>query len=211
VPLLRFWASSLVVVEPLDLPAVWRFNLLMRSQPAKRKPSAKKKTSSPVDAPKLPVASRPVMPAQYGISKSAKGMLDWKWARERLTGSHNYVIVTVRPDGRPHAMGMHGLWFEDAFYFGTADSTRKAKNLAANPNCILINEQLDELVIVEGTAEKIGYKTVAAALSDVSKKKYGWPIQPSKSGSVFRVVPKTVFALPEKEFATAPTRWKFEE
>jgi Pyridoxamine 5'-phosphate oxidase len=188
---------------------VWRFNLLMRSQPAKRKPSAKKKNISPVDTPKSPIASRPVMPTQYGISKLAKGMLDWKWARERLTVSHNYVIVTVRPDGRPHAMGMHGLWFEDAFYFGTADSTRKAQNLAVNPHCILINEQLAELVIVEGTAEKIAYKAVVGALSDASKKKYGWPIQPSKGGWVFRVVPKTVFALPEKLFATAPTRWKF--
>lgn len=165
---------------------------------------------SSADTPKSPVASRPVMPAQYGISKSVKGLLHWKWARERLTGSHNYVIVTVRPDGRPHAMGMHGLWFEDAFYFGTADSTRKAKNLAANPNCIVINEHLDELVIVEGTAEKVGYDAVSGTLSAASKKKYGWPIQPSKGGWVFRVTPKTVFALPEKQFATAPTRWKFE-
>lgn len=42
-------------------------------------------------------------------------------------------------------MAMHGLWFEDTFYFGTADSTRKAKNLVTNPNCIVFNEQLDEL------------------------------------------------------------------
>jgi hypothetical protein len=190
---------------------IWRFNLLMPSKPTKRKSSAKKKAVSSEATPRTPIASRPVVPAQYGISKSAKGMLDWKWARERLSESHNYVIVTVRPDGRPHAMGMHGLWFEDAFYFGTADSTRKAKNLATNPNCILINERLDELVIVEGTAEKISYKAVPATLSAESKKKYGWPIQPSKSGWVFRVAPKTVFALPEKLFATAPTRWKFEE
>lgn len=181
----------------------------MPSKPAKCGPPAKKKVASPESALKSPTASRPVMPAIYGISKSPKGLLDWSWARERLSKSHNYVIVTVRPDGRPHAMGMHGLWFEDAFYFGTADSTRKAKNLAANPNCIVINEHLDELVIVEGTAEKVGYDAVSGTLSAASKKKYGWPIQPSKGGWVFRVTPNTVFALPEKQFATAPTRWKF--
>ena len=76
-------------------------------------------------------------------------MLDWSWARQRLIGSYNYVIVTVRPDGRPHAMGMHGLWWKDAYFFGTDPATRKARNLAANPHCILINEKLDELVIVE--------------------------------------------------------------
>jgi hypothetical protein len=181
----------------------------MPSKSAKRKSVVKEKTVSSDTTAQTPIASRPVIPAQYGISKSDKGMLDWKWARERLTESHNYVIVTVRPDGRPHAMGMHGLWLEDAFYFGTGDATRKAKNLAANPNCIVINERLEELVIVEGTAEKIAYKAVPAALSAESKKKYGWPIQPSKSGWVYRVTPKTVFALPEKLFATAPTRWKF--
>ncbi len=181
----------------------------MPSKPAKRKSSAKNKAGAAGATPGTPTASRPVMPAQYGISKSAKGMLDWKWARERLTESHNYVVVTIRADGRPHAMGMHGLWFEDAFYFGTGDGTQKAKNLATNPNCILINERLDELVIVEGTAEKIAYKAVPATLSAESKKKYGWPIQPSRGGWVFRLTPRKVFALPEKLFATAPTRWKF--
>jgi len=158
---------------------------------------------------KQPVASRPFMPG-YGISKSRKGLLDWSWARERLTNSHNYVIITVRPDGRPHAMGMHGLWFEDAFYFGTGKTTRKAKNLATNPNCILVNECLDELVIVEGLAEKAEYDALPSALSEASKAKYGWPIDPKMGGVVFKITPRVVFALPEKQFATAPTRWKFE-
>jgi hypothetical protein len=159
---------------------------------------------------KHPIASRPVMPARYGISKSIKGLLDWSWASERLAKSHNYVIVTVRPDGRPHAMGMHGLWFEDAFYFGTGETTRKAKNLAVNPHCILVNDRLAELVIVEGTAEQVGYETLPAELSAASKKKYGWPYAPRMGGVIFKVTPRVVFALPEKQFATAPTRWKFE-
>lgn len=150
------------------------------------------------------------MPARYGMRKSPKGLLDWSWARERLTRSHNYVIVTVHPDGRPHAMGMHGLWFEDNFYFGTGDTTRKAKNLAANSNCIVINEQLDELIIVEGTAKKIQYDEVPQGLSDASKRKYGWPIDPRAGGALFKVEPRKVFAFPEKLFATALTRWKFQ-
>ncbi len=184
------------------------FNLLMPKSPAKRKPAAKKEVNSVVAA-RRPIASRPVMPG-YGVAKSRKGMLDWSWAQERLTNSHNYVIVTVRPDGRPHAMGMHGLWFEDAFYFGTGENTRKAKNLAANPNCILINESLHELVIVEGVAEQVGYDALPSALSALSKKKYGWPYDPRMGGVIFKVTPRVVFALPEKLFATAPTRWTFD-
>jgi hypothetical protein len=134
-------------------------------------------------------------------------MLDWNWARQRLTKSHNYVVITVRPDGRPHAMGMHGVWFDDAYYFGTGETTRKAKNLAANPHCILINETLDELVIVEGTAALIGIRALPKGLSALNHRKYGWPLDPG--GVVYKLTPVTVFAIPEKQFATAVTRWKF--
>jgi len=116
--------------------------LPMPKKSAKRKPAAKKQAASTRTDTRQPVASRPVMPARYGVSQSVKGLLDWNWAQERLTNSHNYVIVTVRPDGRPHAMGMHGLWFEDAFYFHTGETTRKARNLAVNPNCILVTSVL---------------------------------------------------------------------
>jgi Pyridoxamine 5'-phosphate oxidase len=180
----------------------------MPKKSAKRRPAPKKTAVPGISGTKPLLASRPFMPG-YGISKSKKGLLDWGWARERLTKSHNYVIVTVRPDGRPHAMGMHGLWFEDAFYFGTGDTTRKAKNLAANPNCILINENLEELIIVEGIAEPVGSDELLATLSGASKKKYGWPCEPGQGGVIFRVSPRVVFALPEKQFATAPTRWIF--
>jgi Pyridoxamine 5'-phosphate oxidase len=185
------------------------FNRLM-PKPAKRKPVTRTERTPDGGIGKQPVASRPAIPADYGISKSTKGMLNWSWARERLTKSHNYVIVTVRPDGRPHAMGMHGLWFGDAFYFGTGETTRKAKNLAANPNCTLVNERLDELIIVEGTAEQVGYDALPPALSAASKKKYGWPYDPRMGGVIFKVTPRVVFALPEKQFATAPTRWEFD-
>jgi hypothetical protein len=107
-------------------------------------------------------------------------------------------------------MVMHGLWFEDAFYFGTGETTRKARNLAANPNCIFVSERFEELVIVEGIAEQIGYDALPPALSPASKKKYGWPYDPKMGGVIFKLTPRVVFAFPEKQFATAPTRWTFE-
>ncbi len=106
-------------------------------------------------------------------------MLDWKWARERLTNSHNYIIVTVRPDGWPHAMGMHG-WHDDAYYFGTDSASRKAKNLERNPSCIIITEKLDEVVIVESVAKLISFEDAPAKLSEASNSKYGWPMNPRR-------------------------------
>jgi hypothetical protein len=172
-------------------------------------PKPKKSTTKQIAKP-APRASRPIVPAGYGFPTKLKGLLDWSWARERLTSSHNYVIITVRPEGRPHAMGMHGLWFKDAYYFGTDVSSRKAKNLAQNSHCILICENLEQMVIVEGTAEVIDAAGVPPGLSKASEEKYGWPMKPHKGGGIYRVTPRVVFAFPEKQIATAVTRWKFE-
>ncbi len=90
--------------------------------PAKSRKSIPKQTKK-----RIPRASRPDVPAGYRFPTSPEGLLDWNWARERLTDSHNYVIVTVRPDGRPHAMGMHGIWFEDAYYFGPIPPVAKPR------------------------------------------------------------------------------------
>ena len=63
-------------------------------------------------------------------------MLPWKWAVKKvkmLTDSREYWMVTVRPDGRPHAMIIWGIWFDGAFWFGTGSKTQKARNLSKNP------------------------------------------------------------------------------
>jgi hypothetical protein len=155
-----------------------------------------------------PHAMRPIVPASYGFPTSPNGLLDWSWARERLTKSQNYVIVTVRPDGRPHAMGMHGLWHDDAYYFGTSSVTRKAKNLASNPHCVLIREDMNELIIVEGIAETVEFDQLPHGLSDASKKKYGSPMKPHSGGKIYRLSPRVVFAFPLKQIA-AITKWVF--
>jgi nitroimidazol reductase NimA-like FMN-containing flavoprotein (pyridoxamine 5'-phosphate oxidase superfamily) len=107
--------------------------------------------------PKVPKASRPYMPG-YGVPKSAKGMLPWKWAETRLARSHSYWLITTRPDGRPHAMPLWGVWVDSAFYFSTGRQTRKAQNLTSNPNCVVLNEDPEEAVIVEGTAGNYGFE-----------------------------------------------------
>ena len=75
--------------------------------------SKAKKTS-----PASPAPARPRMPG-YGIPTSASGLLPWKWAEGRLAKSHNYWLITVRPDHAPHAMPIWGVWHERRFYFST--------------------------------------------------------------------------------------------
>jgi len=157
---------------------------------------------------KEPRATRPFMPG-YGISTGKKGILPWKWAEERLRRSRQYWMVTVRADGRPHVMPVWGLWHEDAFYFSTGNQSCKARNLAANPNCVVCNEDAEQAVIVEGAAS---VWRDAASFEDFAReyqKKYKLNIRGMKE-PIYRVTPRVVFGLYEKKFPVTATRWLFD-
>jgi general stress protein 26 len=118
-------------------------------------------------------------------------------------------MVTVRPDGRPHVMPVWGLWREGAFYFSTGASSRKGRNLAANPNCIVCNENSGEGVIVEGSA---GIWKDAGRFEEIAReyqKKYKMDIR-GMNEPFYCVTPRVVFGLYEKKFPTTATRWLFD-
>ena len=156
-----------------------------------------------------PKASRPVMPPVYGIPRTMTGSLPWEWAQERLVKSRNYLFTTVRPDGRPHTMIVWGIWLGNAYFFSTGATTRKAKNLAGNPQCIVCNDNVEEAVIVEGQARQLAVPEIPEPAFEIYLKKYGWKLDP-EMGPVFRVAPRVVFAMPEKLFPAGATRWSFE-
>src|SRR5947199_2143584 len=99
-----------------------------------------------------PKPTRPSIPG-YGLPKSKKGLLQWKWAEDRLKKSRQYWVATTRPDGRPHVMVIWALWMDGVLYFSTGRDSRKAKNLASNPNCTMCCENAAEAVILEGIVE----------------------------------------------------------
>jgi len=154
-----------------------------------------------------PKASRPHMPG-YGMPTGTKGLLPWTWAEERLRKSHNYYLMTVRPDGTPHAMPVWGIWADERFYFSTGAKSRKAQNLAANPSCVVCTEKSAEAVIIEGTAAAIASAARIAELSPHYAKKYkGYTLDP-KMGPIFEVRPTVAFGLRESTFKST-TRWQF--
>jgi hypothetical protein len=151
----------------------------------------------------------------YGLPRSAKGLLPWKWAEQRLRKSHNYWITTVKPDGAPHTMVVWGLWMEGAFLFSTGSKSRKAGNLAANPRCVVCTEDAHEAVIVEGVAETADVPTRREFLKKYDPK-YHFDMSGmeadilSMKEPVFAVRPRVVFGLYEKKFVGSATRWRFD-
>jgi len=151
----------------------------------------------------------------YGLPEGSKGLLPWSWAEQRLKKSHNYWITTVKPDGSPHVMVVWGLWQGGRFLFSTGSQSRKARNLAKNPRCIVSTERAHEAVIVEGAAEIADLAARRKFLAQYVRK-YDWDMSAMKADilsmkePVFAVCPLTVFALWEEYFQEKSTRWKFE-
>jgi len=167
------------------------------------------KPKQPSNRPE-PKASRPHMPG-YGIvaANKGRGLLPWSWAAERLSKAHNYWIATTRPDGRPHAMAVWGVWFDGAFYFSTGRKSRKARNLAKNPRCVVCTERAEEPVILEGVAKEVTDPSLMKRVGAPYKAKYKWELDPSL-GPIFAVRPQVAFGLTEGDLPGTATRWVFD-
>jgi hypothetical protein len=161
-----------------------------------------------------PVAARPYMPG-YGVlpADQGTGLLPWSWARQRLTDSHDYWISTVRPDGRPHAMPVWGVWLGDALWFSSSRQSRKARNLTGRPDCVVTTDNPRDPVILEGQAQLVTDLDMIAAFLNASNAKYRTAyelefLDPTVN-STFRVPPSHVFGLLHGDFTGSPTRWTF--
>ena len=155
-----------------------------------------------------PRRSRPQIPAGYGIPKSAEGMLPWSHVTQRLADARNYWVCTTRPDGRPHAMPVWGVLVDGLLYHGGSPQTRKARNLETNPALTIHLESADDVVIIEGLAEKLTGETadpdLLRRIDDAYEAKYGM-----RHGTpVWALRPRRAFAW--IDYPTTATRWEFD-
>ncbi len=116
---------------------------------------------------------RPSCHQTYGISAELGGGTPpaWDQVSQALAAAHNYWIATARPDGRPHAVPVWGVWLEGMFYFSTDPASRKGRDLAANPWLVVHLESGDDVVILEGIAEEESDPTELTRLADAYEAK----------------------------------------
>jgi nitroimidazol reductase NimA-like FMN-containing flavoprotein (pyridoxamine 5'-phosphate oxidase superfamily) len=173
--------------------------------------SASKKTPSKRPQTKEPIRDRPRLPSIYGVSRSTKGLLPWSHVEERMDKAMRYWVSSVDGGGRPHATPIDGMWVDGKLYFGGDPTTRRHRNLVANPAaCIHLEEAMD-VVILHGDAREL--RGVSRELNDrlkqASKDKYGWvpPVEDLGAGGVFVFEPRLVFAW--KDMTRDATRFRF--
>jgi nitroimidazol reductase NimA-like FMN-containing flavoprotein (pyridoxamine 5'-phosphate oxidase superfamily) len=161
-------------------------------------------------------------------------MIPWERVRERLeqgftqapeTGGpdrHTCWLATVQPDGRPNVVPVGMLWLDGAFYFTAGAGTRKAKNLARNPHCVITVATHPFDLVVEGEAAKVTDEAELQRIAGLYAAQ-GWaptvrdgafyaeysaPSAGPPPWDVYKATPTTVFALGTAEpFGAA--RWDF--
>jgi hypothetical protein len=80
-------------------------------------------------------------------------------------GRHTCWLTTLNDDGSAHVTGLGGLWADGSLWFQTGQATRKGRNLARDPRCVLSVAIHEFDLVVEGEAVKVDDPTVVAELA----------------------------------------------
>ena len=90
--------------------------------------------------------------------------IPWSWVQEVLdaditqapgTGGpdrHTTWLATTYPDGRPHVVPVGVLFVDANLYFSASKASRKARNLARDPRCVVTVATHPFDLVFEGTA-----------------------------------------------------------
>jgi nitroimidazol reductase NimA-like FMN-containing flavoprotein (pyridoxamine 5'-phosphate oxidase superfamily) len=104
----------------------------------------------------------------------------WEDIERVLTNAQLYWIITVRADGRPHAVPLVGVWYDGAFAFCTGSDEQKLRNLDGNPHVAVTTGSTGvngwdtgKDVVVEGTAVRVTDSHDLQALANAWFTKYG--------------------------------------
>ena len=120
---------------------------------------------------------------------------EWSDIDRRLTEAQLYWIVTVRADGRPHAVPLCGVWRDGAFFFCTGDAEQKMRNLEHDPHVVVTAGPLGadgwgsgKDIAVEGVATRVEDEALLQALTEEWRTKYDgdWDFE-ARDGRFFEV------------------------
>ena len=155
----------------------------------------------------------------YGVRAETWRPLPWEWAAAKLSAGRNYWLVTASAEGQPHALPVWAVWDdgEHRLAFSCGPRSRKARNLRSNPRVTVAVDDTVECLSLEGRAEVVSHEARREEWARRYVAKYRPLAAELDTGFVLahlvvEVTPERAFAVVEREadFATRPTRWRFE-
>lgn len=151
-------------------------------------------------------------PPSYGVPRRGGRFVEWSHVIERLSSAEAYWLATVAAGGKPHVVPIWGTFVEDDLYLETGDpQTIKNRNLARDPRVVIHLDDVNDVVIVRGTAAVVRpTPELGVALAAGMHAKYpGYDPTPDSwdEGGMIRIHPEVVLAWTDMPSAT---RWRFE-
>lgn len=142
-------------------------------------------------------------------------ILSWHEVAARLAPARSYWLGTTSPDGSPHAAPVWGAVVADTLYLYSERSTRKARNLAADPRLAVHLESADDVVIVRGTAADLGHPAQLPDVVAALVAKYASPADrqylPDADPAfdvVYAVRPQAAMLWQLADYEASQRRWK---
>jgi nitroimidazol reductase NimA-like FMN-containing flavoprotein (pyridoxamine 5'-phosphate oxidase superfamily) len=71
------------------------------------------------------------------FSAAGTSVTSWAEAARRFADEVTFWRATARSDRRPHLVPVWAVWVDGALHFSTSASSRKGKNLARDPRCVI--------------------------------------------------------------------------
>ncbi len=170
-----------------------------------------------------PTGREPTAELDSRFSSPDASAPSWATARSILEQAEIYWVTTVRPDGRPHVTPLIAVWVDDALWFCTGPTERKARNLESNTQVVMTtgSNDLDHGfdVVVEGEAVRETDEATLRRVADAYATNYPEPFRfEVRDGAfhgdggealVFRVRPVKAFGFARDGDTFSQTRWRF--
>jgi hypothetical protein len=142
--------------------------------------------------------------------------LHWAFLDNRIAGARNYWVCTSRPDHRPHAAPVWGVWHGGELFFGTDPASVKARNIERFGVAAFHLESAEFVVSVEGAARVESDETLLRPVVERYNAKYALldSADPVLSlarplASLYVITPRVGFSWLEAAFGQTMTRWEF--
>ena len=163
---------------------------------------------------------KPTAELNEGFSEPGAVARAWTEVAGVLSETEMFWLSTVRRGGRPHVTPLPAIWLDGTLHFCAGSHEQKAKNLQANPGCVLaaganqFRARLD--VVVEGTAVLVTDPARLHRLAALWKSRLDWDFEVTdggfrdpagRLGLVFGVTPAKVLAFGKNPYSQ--TRYRF--
>lgn len=145
--------------------------------------------------------------------KAVRGHIPWSNVDRRLTSMREIWVATASPRGRPDATPVWFWWDGEVVYFTCAAVARKARNIAHEPEVVLLNGDGADPIIIKGRAERVSDRDELERIDNAYAEKYVAPSSGERAtifvadDHVYGVRPRFVSAW---SYANASTRTDWE-